>query len=370
MSERYGECRACAGSDCIVCGGTGFNGDALAYIEGQSKSEWDKDRRPVFFSLRETSNRYFTEEERFYAPVAETLKAAMNAAVSALEEYREKQTQKGKRMSQLITTTNNAPVTLAQKFGFTDKQMDLIKRSVAKNATDDELELFFYRCQTLQLNPLMPGQIFFIKYGTGPGTIVIGIDGFRARAQATGKLSGCERGVMRNDKGVCVGAWANVYRSDWTKPAHEEVSLHEYSTGKGNWLKMPETMIKKVAEVAALRIAFPTDLGGLYISEEMDQADKAKEVNAEVVDRKPSEAQIKRLFAINRGAGLTNDELKEILIKDYGHESSKDLNMDEYNELCARLESGTLVAAKKELAAVTSDDEWDHDAHENMAEMK
>jgi hypothetical protein len=31
---------------------------------------------------------------------------------------------------------------------------------------------------------------------------------------------------------------------------------------------MPETMIKKVAEAAALRMAFPNELGGTYINEE------------------------------------------------------------------------------------------------------
>lgn len=251
----------------------------------------------------------------------------------------------------LVVKNETKQISLAEKFGYTEKQLDLVKRTVAKNATDDELELFFYRAKTLQLNPLMPGQIYFIKYGNSPGTIVIGIDGFRARAHASGKFSGCERGIIRNEKGVCTGAWTNIYRSDWTKPAHEEVSLHEYNTGKGNWAKMPETMVKKVSEAAALRIAFPTELGGLYITEEMDQAEKApiKDVSNTQTPRMPSEAQLKRLFAINRGAGLTNEELKNILFTDYGHDSSKDLNLDEYNELCARLESKTIQTANKDI---------------------
>jgi len=36
---------------------------------------------------------------------------------------------------------------------------------------------------------------------------------------------------------------------------------------------MPETMIKKVAEAAALRMAFPEDLSGIYSHEEMHRAD-------------------------------------------------------------------------------------------------
>lgn len=155
---------------------------------------------------------------------------------------------------------------------WTAEQMKLITDVVARGATPDELKLFLYRCENLGLDPLKPGQIYFIKYGSGPGTIVVGIEGFRTRAAKTGKLSGINRGALRDSEGKLVGAFAEVHRSDWSHPAREEVPLAEYNTGKGNWTKMPETMIKKVAEAAALRMAFPDDLGGVYTKEEMDQA--------------------------------------------------------------------------------------------------
>lgn len=163
-----------------------------------------------------------------------------------------------------------APVESSQ---FTPKQIELIKSVVAKGATNDELQLFLYRCKNLGLDPLKPGQIHFIKYGNSPGTIVVGIDGFRSRAASTGKLAGIKRGAIRDEKGKCIGAWAEVYRVDWKEPAREEVSLSEYNTGKSNWAKMPETMIKKVAEAAALRMAFPGELGGVYSQDEMEQAE-------------------------------------------------------------------------------------------------
>lgn len=159
----------------------------------------------------------------------------------------------------------------------TPDQVELIKSTVAKGASNDELRLFLYRANELGLDPLKPGQIHFVKYGNSPGTIVIGIDGFRAKAAETGKHVGTKRGVLRDDKGRCVGAWAEVFRSDWLHPAREEVSLAEYTTGKGPWAKMPETMIKKVAECAALRMAFPEKLGGVYGDEEMHQAQAREE---------------------------------------------------------------------------------------------
>jgi hypothetical protein len=133
------------------------------------------------------------------------------------------------------------------------------------------------------LDPLKPGQVHFIKYGTSPGSIVVGIEGFRARAARTKQLAGIKRGVLRDAQGKCVGGWCEVYRHDWTHPAREEVSLTEYDTKKNQWSKMPETMIKKVAEAAALRMAFPDELGGTYAEEEMHQVTRdvrAQELNS------------------------------------------------------------------------------------------
>ncbi|MGE0527859.1 MAG: phage recombination protein Bet, partial [Bdellovibrionales bacterium] len=148
------------------------------------------------------------------------------------------------------------PAGQIQEHEFTQEQLELIKATVAKGATDNELKLFLYRCKNMGLDPLKPGMVHFVKYGSNPGTIIVGIEGFRSKAARTGKLAGIKRGVLRDAKGKCVGGWCEVYRSDWQHPAREEVSLAEYNTGKSQWAKMPETMIKKVAEVAALRMAF------------------------------------------------------------------------------------------------------------------
>jgi recombination protein RecT len=117
---------------------------------------------------------------------------------------------------------NNA---LALQNEFNSEQLALITNTVAKGATKDELQLFLYRCKHMGLDPLKPGQVHFVKYGNNPGTIIIGIDGFRSKAAKTGKHTGTKRGVIRDEKGVCVGAWCEVFRSDWTQCAREEVSL-------------------------------------------------------------------------------------------------------------------------------------------------
>lgn len=162
-------------------------------------------------------------------------------------------------------------VATISEMAFTPEQMDLITGTIARNATPDELKLFLYRCKNMGLDPLKPGMVHFIKYGNTPGTIVVGIEGFRAKAQTSKLLAGIKRGVLRDDKGNCLGAWAEVRRKDWSEPARAEVSLKEYSTGKAMWASKPETMIQKVAEAAALRMAFPDDLGGVYTDDEMQR---------------------------------------------------------------------------------------------------
>lgn len=162
-----------------------------------------------------------------------------------------------------------APVSVMQ--AWTPEQLGLIKSTIAKGATNDELALFLHRCRVYGLDPLKPSQIHFIKYGNNPGSVVVGIDGLRAKANRTGKLRGIKRGVTKDEKGKLIGGWAEVTREGWAHATREEVLFEEYTTGRNNWLEMPETMIKKVAEAAALRMTFPDELGGLYTDDELEK---------------------------------------------------------------------------------------------------
>lgn len=198
--------------------------------------------------------------------------------------------------------------------GMSKDQLELIKNTVAKNATNDELKLFLYRCKQMGLDPLKPGQIYFIKYNNSAGTIVVGLDGFRAKAEASGRHAGTKRGIIKDEKGKALGAWCEVYRSDWREPAREEVSLEEYNTGKGQWAKMPETMLKKVAEVAALRMAFPDILGGIYSQEEMDQAEpKEKRVLGAQISQEKWESHKEDVKDLGQLASEMSEEKKKPL---------------------------------------------------------
>ena len=163
---------------------------------------------------------------------------------------------------------------------YTADQIRLITSTLARGATPDELKLFLYRAKRLGLDVFKPGQLHFMKRGDGSSSIIVGIDGFRSIAAQTGVLCGIARGVVRDDNGLAIAGWAEVRRKDWTHPAREEAPMAEYNTGRGSWARMPETMIKKVAEAAALRMAFPDQLGGVYTPDEIDQAEGKGEAPA------------------------------------------------------------------------------------------
>ena len=136
------------------------------------------------------------------------------------------------------------------------------------------------------LNPFTR-EVYFIKYGNNPAQIVVSKDAFMKRAEQNPNYDGFESGViyedekgeLKNKKGIIlpkgaklIGGWCEVYRKDRTRPIYREVELSAYNTGKNWWQKAPGQMIEKVAIVAAVRDTFSEDVGGLYTSDEMEQA--------------------------------------------------------------------------------------------------
>lgn len=118
--------------------------------------------------------------------------------------------------------------------------------------------------------------------------IQTGIDGFRVIADRTGKYRGqtppqwCGPDEQWHDVWLSddppAAARIGVLRADFAEPLVAVAKFNEYAPrnkdGKltGQWPKMPTLMLAKVAEALALRKAFPNDLSGIYVAEEMDQA--------------------------------------------------------------------------------------------------
>jgi phage recombination protein Bet len=168
---------------------------------------------------------------------------------------------------------------------FSRDEINLIKQTVAKGTTDLELNLFLYVSRQRGLNPLLK-QIYAIKRWNSKlqkdeMAIQTGIDGFRTIAARTGAYAGNEDPIFDGQPGKPdFKASATVYRivAGIRCPFSATARWSEYFPGEKQghmWLKMPHTMIGKCVEALALRKAFPEDLGGLYIHEEMQQAGPA-----------------------------------------------------------------------------------------------
>jgi phage recombination protein Bet len=185
--------------------------------------------------------------------------------------------------------------------GLTRDQVDLIKRTIAKGATDDELKLFVAAAERAGLDPFQR-QIYAVKRG-GQMTIQVGIDGFRLIAERTGEYEGATATQWCGKDGVWRDVWleneapaaarVGVYRRSFREPLYGVALYRSYSQNSGLWTRMPEVMLAKCAEALALRRAFPAQLSGLYVSEEMDQADRDNEMVTASTARAPKRPAVK-----------------------------------------------------------------------------
>lgn len=170
---------------------------------------------------------------------------------------------------------------------FNQDQVELIKSSICKGASNDELRWFLYQCARARLDPFAR-QIYWIKRKDGTAFTLVSIDGFRLIAQRSGEYDGQVGPDWADENGTWHSIWlaedapaaarVGVLRKGSKNPtwgvARFDSYAPRYKNGDliGNWATMPDVMIAKCAEALALRKAFPQDLSGLYSGDEMQQA--------------------------------------------------------------------------------------------------
>ena len=149
------------------------------------------------------------------------------------------------------------------------------------NVNDQDIVQFISICKYNQLNPFL-GEAFLIPFHGQPAQMVVSKEAFLKRAEANENYDGIEAGiiVLRNGEVVeldgmfhlkddtLLGGWAKVYRKDRKFPFVSRICIEEYDKKQSLWKDKPATMICKVAKVQALREAFPSQLGAMYIQEE------------------------------------------------------------------------------------------------------
>lgn len=192
-----------------------------------------------------------------------------------------------------------AKSTAPELVSFSAEQVNLLQRTIAAEATHDELALFVGQCKRTGLDPFTR-QIYFMKAkrpdrsGNRKVTIMVSIDGFRLIASRSGQYAGQTPTQWCGKDGVWKDVWledappaaarVGVLRHDFKEPLYavalyaeavQMVDVWENNQKTGQrvpneqWKTRGAHMLGKVAEALALRKAFPNDLSGLYTSDEI-----------------------------------------------------------------------------------------------------
>lgn len=204
-------------------------------------------------------------------------------------------------------------------------QIELIKRTVARGASDDELRLFIQVCKGANLNPFLK-QVFLVprwdsKEGREVRAIQVSIDGFRAIAEESGAYAGNDDPIFEGEDTIKVGsekatkeikvpnsARVVVYKMVGGQKCSFTATARwsEYYPGPKmgfQWHMRPYLMLGKCAEALALRKAFPKLLSGMYAQEELDRGQEV------VSEAQKVQSGFKKLMAMIDTASAV--ELKE-----------------------------------------------------------
>lgn len=233
-----------------------------------------------------------------------------------------------------------------------DRQIALIKKTVAKDCNNDEFNLFVEVARGKGLDPFL-GQIIPMVFSKNDPakrkmTIIISRDGQRVIAQRCGDYRPASRPAQfeydadlkgpLNPKGIVSatvylwkkdqqdGTWYEVAgQVDWDEFAPVKKTADDFEwvetgdfwpdSGKpkmkkkplgevrevlddsGNWAKMPKLMIAKCAEMQALRAGWPAQFSGLYDEAEMDKARLADMDASDIAAQAEEADRMKRIGA-------------------------------------------------------------------------
>ena len=236
--------------------------------------------------------------------------------------------------------SNIAEINNKGSLGFDSSQVELIKNTVAKGATNNELEMFMYLATQYNLDPFK-NEIWFMKY-SGKTNIMTSRDGYLKYAQLNPEFEGLISFVVREGdifeidaseykishkfgakRGPILGAWARCDRKG-KKPFIAYVEFDEYNKKQNVWNTYPSAMIQKVAEVFVLKRAF--GINGLVTKEEIDGGEVVEQVNI-------SSDEAKSLFAIAE----KDQEIVRQALDEFGFEGSRDITKFMYEDVCNRV---------------------------------
>ncbi len=173
------------------------------------------------------------------------------------------------------------------------KNVCAVKTKSGRTCSDNDAMKFMMLCQGKGLNPF-EGDAYLVGYDSNQGGIIVPtfsqITAHQAllkRAEVHAEYKGMESGVVIKtesgeikDRESCfitkdeelLGGWARVHRMS-KMPVYSRLAMDQrrpkYDTSFWQGSKAAE-QIQKCAEADALRMAFPSKIGGLFLRNEMD----------------------------------------------------------------------------------------------------
>lgn len=221
-----------------------------------------------------------------------------------------------------------------------------VKKYFCENATDKEIHMFLNIARMNNLNPFKR-EVYLVKYGNAPASILTGYEVYLKRAERTDKYAGFK--VWTEGDIPNMVAKIEVYRKDWNQPLCHEVEYTEYvgKTREGQptrfWREKPKTMLKKVVISQAFRFAFPDELAGMpYTADEINTQEpevietRGKTITKEIddsKDKKISQKQRKMLFALLEEHKISKDDFKDYLKIAHNLESTNDITQEKYEAI-------------------------------------
>lgn len=137
----------------------------------------------------------------------------------------------------------------------------------------------------------LEGNVYAIPYGQGY-SLVSGIDHARKIGMRSGVIGKGAPEYETDSDGKLISCTVTIKRrvGEDVGEFTATVYFEEYSTGQNLWTKKPRTMIAKVAEMHALRMACPEELAQAYVEEELERHDE--KVAAPLVDIEACRAKL------------------------------------------------------------------------------
>ena len=142
---------------------------------------------------------------------------------------------------------------------FTDEEKELLRRTVCKNASDDEFKVFLHVAESYGLDPFN-GELFFWKDKKDRTTIMCSRDGYLSIANRHEAFDGLVSDVVRanddfkrtttgiehkygSERGSILGAFCLIYRKDRKYPVYVFAPFEEYNGYNSVWNRYPLSLI-------------------------------------------------------------------------------------------------------------------------------